>query len=694
METFIKAPGRFKFTRTLLVVAAAVAALTAVLLATGSGHADGPRHATPEACLTPVATIVQSGHYAVFDVYWDDNENDPTNEATLINNPCPPGATHTATSDGFLETEITIRSASHIDIGQTVFHVPSAAKQPLTASGSGNFDGANYSFLRKVLVTPTPPDSNGNVSVSVADSADVWILPKEIGDLLKLGFSAGLLNPLDWTEDPAPPAGESPAIKYEFNVIREEGISPEDRGFLFVFDHPDDPSTATAPVVPSWDSSDPDRNAHSVLPGKYEHRAFAFTKPGTYWIDVQAKGHPNQTVGANDPISTNRTVTSIARRYTFHVGLMADLHVGIAADDSTPTQHETVEYTITAHNKGPDDATGTIVEVDLPDGLRHSSHDPATDSFTYNSSKGKWEWNIGTLANGATETLYVDAVVSTGERGRNLETTAEIAAYETIGGSTVYELDPRGGDNTASATVTVEARPNSNPIFRIAREVTENVDTTAPVELGDAVSVRDSDDSSHDYSLAGDGANLFTVDDSTGQISVAQDAVIDYECRTSYDLTLRVSDHKDGLGNTDDVIDDEISLLVSVIGEDDPQNDPTVTLTAVANGNTLSGNGDVPARTVVDLRIGDIAGPANGQWQVLWEHKIFDNTDWDDSSVEWTEMGRRTDKAWRIARLWSVDHSSAAKRIYRATVSCDLDDDSVRKYLSGEVRVTWGSSGI
>ena len=100
------------------VAALAIVAVAAVMLLSGSNPAQAtmatlvptseggnplpqptdptptPRHATPEPCpeedgnANVQAKVVSSGHIALFDVYWNDDEGE------LTQSPCPPTVTH------------------------------------------------------------------------------------------------------------------------------------------------------------------------------------------------------------------------------------------------------------------------------------------------------------------------------------------------------------------------------------------------------------------------------------------------------------------------------------------------------------------------------------------------------------------------------------------------------------------------
>ena len=151
-----------------------------------------------EACADPPADEVSSSlvtldddttrqdHLALFDVYWNDStdEDDP-NSQTLVTNPCPPLVVHhPAQYDerGDLDTPArTTRGPSDVNIGHTIIHIPSSElqqaaegdtpavvsfKRRVTASGTGDYDGTKYDFLRPKLANGTR-----------AASADVWVVP-------------------------------------------------------------------------------------------------------------------------------------------------------------------------------------------------------------------------------------------------------------------------------------------------------------------------------------------------------------------------------------------------------------------------------------------------------------------------------------------------------------------------------------
>ena len=276
-------------------------------------------------------------------------------------------------------------------------------------------------------------------------------------------------------------------------------------------------------------------------------------------------------------------MTSEVRTYTVHVGDLSDVSVGITASNAAPEVGDRVTYTVTASNAGPDTAGDAEVSITLPTGLSNPS--PSTGTGSYDSATGIW--SVGDLANGASATLTLTATVADNTHGQALTVTATIKAYETIGSSTVAELDPREGDNSAAVTVTPVAATNVNPLFEVSRSVAEN--STNGTLVGNPIAVREPDaGDTLTFGLTGDGARNFTVAaDANGnaQVSVAEGAHLNYEVTPSYDLVLTVSDGEDADGNADSAVDHSIALNVSVENVAEPV---TATMAATATSGTVT----------------------------------------------------------------------------------------------------------
>ena len=139
----------------------------------------------------------------------------------------------------------------------------------------------------------------------------------------------------------------------------------------------------------------------------------------------------------------------------------ADLGVGKTVDNATPYNGNTVVYTLTATNNGPDAATGVVVADPLPAGVSHMGDDSGGD---YNSGNGNW--TIGGMAVGETRTLHLTAMVNAPD-GIPVINTADISGNET---------DTVPGNNSASVDIIA--------ISLTDLYVAKTVDDAAPLDGG------------------------------------------------------------------------------------------------------------------------------------------------------------------------------------------------------------------
>ena len=121
---------------------------------------------------------------------------------------------------------------------------------------------------------------------------------------------------------------------------------------------------------------------------------------------------------------------------------------------------------------------------------------------------------------------------------------------------------------TISVTDVPETPTNRGPVFTegstTSRSVAEN--TSAGVNIGTPVAATDADNDSLTYSLSGLDAASFEIDRTSGQLKTL--AALDYETRTSYTVTVSVSDGS---------LTDTITVTIAVTDQDDLRS-PTVTL--------------------------------------------------------------------------------------------------------------------
>ena len=119
-------------------------------------------------------------------------------------------------------------------------------------------------------------------------------------------------------------------------------------------------------------------------------------------------------------------------------------------------------------------------------------------------------------------------------------------------------------DDTITVTITI-SDSNSKPTFddgtSATREVAEN--SAAVVNVGSPVAASDADSSDTlTYTMTGTDASSFTIVGTTGQIKTKTS--LNRESKSSYSVTVKVTDSKNAAGNADTEIDDEIPVTINV----------------------------------------------------------------------------------------------------------------------------------
>ena len=133
----------------------------------------------------------------------------------------------------------------------------------------------------------------------------------------------------------------------------------------------------------------------------------------------------------------------------------------------------------------------------------------------------------------------------------NETATGEVKQYTIQVGSDLSEMEP--------------------PLFGVNLSVSEN--SPGGVRVGGPIPVYESEADALTYSLGGDGHASFKAVEATDprgsaphavQIVVADNANLDYETKSSYNLTLSVTDGVDHENNKDDMVDDTLAVRIDL----------------------------------------------------------------------------------------------------------------------------------
>ncbi|WP_321421504.1 carboxypeptidase regulatory-like domain-containing protein [uncultured Methanobacterium sp.] len=182
--------------------------------------------------------------------------------------------------------------------------------------------------------------------------------------------------------------------------------------------------------------------------GSYNHNTGLWTI-GTLTKNTNAILHIiAQVMASNTTITNIATVngtnhdqnnTNNKTNTTITIGPASDLQITKTVDNPTPQYLDTITYTITVHNNGPDSATNVVATDILPTGLRYIQDD---SNNTYNPTTGIW--TIGTLAKNTNAILHIIAQV--------MASNTTITNIATVNGT---NYDQNNTNNKTNTTITI-----------------------------------------------------------------------------------------------------------------------------------------------------------------------------------------------------------------------------------------------
>jgi uncharacterized repeat protein (TIGR01451 family) len=164
----------------------------------------------------------------------------------------------------------------------------------------------------------------------------------------------------------------------------------------------------------------------------------------TAWLNLNVI--PNASVASQ---TLTNTATKIAESTYDPAPLNASVSVYVPESDvvitkntsnTTPNVGQQFNYTITAVNNGPDDATNLQVTDNIPSGLTLNNY-TSSSGTTYNNATGVW--NIGTLPNSLNASLILYVTPKTILAGVNVTNTAVIISedqYNPITDTTIINV--------------------------------------------------------------------------------------------------------------------------------------------------------------------------------------------------------------------------------------------------------------
>jgi uncharacterized repeat protein (TIGR01451 family)/gliding motility-associated-like protein len=237
--------------------------------------------------------------------------------------------------------------------------------------------------------------------------------------------------------------------------------------------------------------------------------------------------------------------------------LVTDMSVTKTVDNLSPSVGDQLTFTVTATNSGPSDATGVVIRELLASGYAFVS--AIVSAGTYDEVVGSWD--LGTMANGAVETLNVTATVLPNGSYTN---TAELIALDT------FDPDSNPDNNLESEDDQSTINPVASGLADLS--ITKEVDIIRP-KVGDTVAFT--------ITLTNDGDS-----DATGV--VVSDLLAAGFTYISHETTIGSYNPDSGLWNTNGAIPDgttEILRILATINEPSGQENEYLNRASVIASN-------------------------------------------------------------------------------------------------------------
>ena len=227
--------------------------------------------------------------------------------------------------------------------------------------------------------------------------------------------------------------------------------------------------------------------------------------------------------------------------------------------------------------------------------------------------------------------------------------TSTATALDGLRPGTAYEVQVRAhndeGTSDWSALGTGRTDANTAPAFAEGgdRSVAENTPSGQPI--GTPVSATDADGDALTYTLSGEDASSFALDADSGQLQTL--AALDYEARTTYAVTVEVSDGQGGTAGQ--------PVTIAVIDENEPPaapDAPTVSgtsSTSLAVAWTAPATADRPPVSDYDV-----------QYRVAASGDAFADAGYDGTSTATALEGLRPDTAYEVQVRAHNDEGTSA----------------------------------
>ena len=225
--------------------------------------------------------------------------------------------------------------------------------------------------------------------------------------------------------------------------------------------------------------------------------------------------------------------------------------------------------------------------------------------------------------------------------------------------------------------VTNDGSGNRTPVFTDGTSTTRTIaeNTAAGVNIGTPVAATDADNDTLTYTLGGTDAASFAIDSTTGQLKTQ--AALDYETKSSYSVTVSVSEDNGG--------SDSITVTINVTDVDEQQTEQTgVTTYEVGDEIPLPSGFNTPRLT---MGPGRSLTADNGTYTCVSEDNcIIQNGQVTQGTIEIVTVAANTAPMFTDGTSTTraiAENTAAGVSMGTAITATDTNNDSLTYTLSG-----------
>ena len=275
---------------------------------------------------------------------------------------------------------------------------------------------------------------------------------------------------------------------------------------------------------------------------------------------------------------------------TFTDTITVTINVTDANDAPIFTDGESISRSV-AENTATGNNIGSVIAATDADNDTLTYSLGGTDAGVFGIVSTTGQLQTSAALDSETKSSYSVTVSVSDVRGGTDSITVTINVTDVSEGTTTTRTVT---ENTAANTNIGSEGTNNAPVFADGTTTTRTVaeNTAANTNIGSAVSATDADSDTLTYTLSGTDASSFSIVSTSGQLQTS--AALDYETKSSYSVTVSVSD---GNGGTDSIT---VTINVTDVSDGTTTTRSVTDVTETSNNAPMFTDGSSTTRTVAE----------------------------------------------------------------------------------------------